>query len=60
MYQPALRRDQIKSLYYLKLQHRCPMTKLLREIVDTYLASHPVEIGQVVKEEEMTMRRRKR
>ena len=58
MYQPALRCDQIKSLYYLKLQRRCPMTKLLREIVDTYLAAHPVELGQLVKEVESNIRRK--
>ena len=39
MYQPQLRPDQIKSLYFRKRQRRRPMTKLLREIVDSYL--HP-------------------
>jgi hypothetical protein len=37
MYQPALRHDQIKSLYSLKLHRRTPMTRLLREAVDQYL-----------------------
>ena len=59
MYQPALRRDQIKSLYYLKLHRRCPMTKLLREIVDLYLASLPAELGQGVKEAENNTRRKR-
>ena len=59
MYQPALRRDQIKSLYYLKLQHRRPMTTLLREIVDLYLASLPAELGQGVKEAENNTRRKR-
>jgi hypothetical protein len=59
MYQPALRHDQIKSLYYLKLHRRRPMTKLLREIVDTYLAAHPVELGQGVKETEGNIRRKR-
>ena len=31
MYQPALRPDQIKPLYYLKLQRHRPMTVLVRE-----------------------------
>ena len=46
MYQPHLRPDQIKSLYFLKRQRRRPMTQLLREIVDAYLASTPVELEQ--------------
>ena len=58
MYQPALRRDQIKSLYSLKLHRQRPMTKLLREIVDLYLASHPVELGQGVQEAEGNSRRK--
>jgi hypothetical protein len=37
MHQPALRPDQITQLYYLKLQRRKPMTRLLREAVDHYL-----------------------
>ena len=37
MYQPALRPDQIRSLYQLKLQQRRPMTVLVREAVDSYL-----------------------
>jgi hypothetical protein len=37
MYQPALRPDQIRSLYQLKLQQRRPMTALAREAVDDYL-----------------------
>ena len=38
MYQPALRPEQIKALYYLKLQRQQPMTVLVREAVDDYLA----------------------
>ena len=60
MYQPQLRPDQIKSLYYLKLQRRSPMTKLLREIVDTYLASNPVELGQGTETKANVMKRRNR
>ena len=37
MYQPALRPDQIKALYHLKVALRRPMTKLTREAVDRYL-----------------------
>ena len=38
LYQPALRPDQIKALYFLKLQVRRPMTALVREAVDRFLA----------------------
>jgi hypothetical protein len=38
MYQPALRPDQIHSLYLLKQKRRVAMTKLAREAVDAYLA----------------------
>jgi len=31
MYQPALRADQIRALYFLKLRAGRPMTRLLRE-----------------------------
>ncbi len=37
MYQPALRPDQIHSLYLLKLEQGRPMTTLAREAVDRYL-----------------------
>ena len=60
MYQPQLRPDQIRSLYFLKRQCRRPMTKLLREIVDTYLTSNPVELGQGTEAEATEMKRRKR
>jgi hypothetical protein len=36
-YQPALRPDQIESLYHLKVELRRPMTKLAREAVDCFL-----------------------
>jgi hypothetical protein len=60
MYQPHLRPDQIKSLYFLKRQRRRPMTQLLREIVDAYLASHPVELGQGTEGAATVMKRRNR
>jgi hypothetical protein len=59
MYQPALRNDQIKSLYYLKLQRKTPMTRLLREAVDQYLKTHAGELEQVVKEAENNIRRKR-
>lgn len=37
MYQPALRPEQIKALYYLKLKLGRPMTELAREAVEIYL-----------------------
>ena len=40
MYQPALRPEQIKALYYLKLQVKQPMTQLIRDAVDEYLKEH--------------------
>lgn len=40
MYQPALRPEQIKALYYLKLQVKQPMTQLIRDAVDQYLKKH--------------------
>ncbi len=39
MYQPALRPDQIRALYQLKLQRGQPMTHLVREAVDGYFAA---------------------
>ena len=58
MYQPALRPDQIRALFFLKRQRHRPMTKLLREIVDSYLAANPVDLGQVT--ETAGMERRKK
>ena len=37
MYQPALRPEQVKALYYLKLKLGRPMTELVREEVEVYL-----------------------
>jgi hypothetical protein len=37
MYQPALRHDQIKALYHLRVELRRPMTKLAREAIDCFL-----------------------
>ncbi len=40
MYQPALRPEQTKALYYLKRKLGRPMTDLVREAVETYLNVH--------------------
>jgi hypothetical protein len=40
VYSPRLRRDQIKAMYYLKRFERRPMTKLVQEAIDRYLAPH--------------------
>jgi hypothetical protein len=40
MYQPVLRPDQIRTLYYLKVREKRPMTRLVREAVDIFLALH--------------------
>lgn len=60
MYQPALRPDQIRRLYFLKRQRRRPMTKLLREIVDTYLQAYGEGLEQTVMERETTLTRQQR
>ncbi len=39
MYQPALRPDQIRALYFLKELRGLPMTTLVREAVDNYFAA---------------------
>jgi 2-oxo-4-hydroxy-4-carboxy--5-ureidoimidazoline (OHCU) decarboxylase len=38
-YQPALRPDQVKALYHLKVALRRPMTKLARAAVDSFLTA---------------------
>jgi len=40
MYQPSLRPEQVKALYYLKMKTGRPMTQLVREAVDGYLEGH--------------------
>jgi hypothetical protein len=37
-YTPRLRADQVKALYHLKQRERRPMTHLVQEAVDRYLA----------------------
>ena len=60
VYQPALRPDQITRPYYLKLQRRKPMTRLLREAVEQYLQVYVEELEQLVKETEANFPRCKR
>ena len=60
MYQPALRSDQIRLLYCLKLHRRIPMTRLLREAVDQYLRVYAGELEQLVKEAESGFVKRRR
>lgn len=59
MYQPSLRPDQVQALYFLKQQRRRPMTKLLREAVDEYLRAQSEQYGQIVKEEEAIIVKRR-
>ena len=40
VYSPPLRRDQIKAVYFLERFDGRPMTKLVQEAVDRYLAPH--------------------
>ena len=49
MYQPALRPDQVKALYFLKQQRRRPMTKLLRDAVDQYLEAFGGQHGETLR-----------
>jgi hypothetical protein len=58
MYQPALRSDQVRALYYLKQQRRRPMTRLLREAVDQYLQAFSGQQGETLREREEPAPRR--
>ena len=59
MYQPALRQEQIKALYYLKLQIKRPMTQLIRDAVDQYLKEHG-GIEQLIPKDSASERLRQR
>ena len=59
MYQPALRPDQVTALYYLKRQQRRPMTKLIREAVDRYLAAHSEQLEETLRERDKPAARRR-
>ena len=58
MYRPALRPDQVHALFLLKQQRRRPMTQLLREAVDQYLAAQSEQLRER-KEGEETAKRKK-
>ncbi len=40
MYQPVMSEENVRRLYFLKLERRRPMTKLLDEILDEYFEQH--------------------
>jgi len=44
MYQPKIRDDQVKELYVLAKSTRKPMTQLIREAVDEFLARKNEEV----------------
>ncbi len=46
MYQPALRPNQIRALYLLKIRVQRPITALVREAVDEYLEHGFLEDGK--------------
>ena len=58
MYRPALRPDQVRALFLLKQQRRRPMTRLLREAVDQYLAAQSEQLGERKEAEEPTKRKK--
>jgi hypothetical protein len=49
MYQPKIREDQVKQLYLLAKSRKKPMTQLIREAVDEFLAKR---IGEVKHDED--------
>ncbi len=40
MYQPEMTEENVRRLYYLKLEKRRPMTKLLNQILNEYFEKH--------------------
>ena len=40
MYQPEISEENVRRLYYLKLERRKPMTKLLDQILNDYFENH--------------------
>lgn len=59
MYQPSLRPEHIKALYYLKLKLKRPMTVLIREAVDGYLQEHGGIEEIIPKEDRATLRKQR-
>ena len=43
MYQPKIRDDQVRQLYMLAKSRKKPMTQLIREAVDEFLAKRTEE-----------------
>jgi hypothetical protein len=46
MYQPKIRDDQVRQLYLLAKSAKKPMTKLIREAVDEFLAKNGKEVNR--------------
>ena len=44
MYQPKIRDDQVRQLYLLAKSRKKPMTQLIREVVDEFLAKKTEEV----------------
>jgi hypothetical protein len=44
MYQPKIREDQVKQLYLLAKSRNKPLTQLIREAVDEFLAKNGKEV----------------
>ena len=43
MYQPLMSEENVRRLYFLKLERKKPMTKLLDEILEQFFKQHPVQ-----------------
>ncbi len=43
MYQPVMSEENVRRLYFLKLEKRRPMTKLLDEILNEYFETHETQ-----------------
>ena len=56
LYQPTLRPDQVHALYLLKEQRCRPMTKLLWEAVDQFLAAQSEPLDESKSGEETAKR----
>jgi mRNA-degrading endonuclease RelE of RelBE toxin-antitoxin system len=40
VYQPEMSEENVRRLYYLKVEKRKPMTKLLNQILEEYFQQH--------------------
>jgi hypothetical protein len=43
VYQPEMNEENVRRLYYLKLEKRKPMTKLLNQILEEYFQQHDLQ-----------------